>query len=282
MKELTLSAYAKINLHLEVVGRLENGYHAIESLLHSVSLCDHVTLRRRESGIALVCDDPTLDCGEGNLISRAAAAFYRESGIEPGIRIDLVKRIPTRAGMGGGSADGAATLRGLNLLYGRVLSEDRLYRIAASLGADLPFCLRARPSLARGIGDTLSDAPSLPPCHLVIAMGNDEKRSTAHAYGALDALSFTPRSIAPLWSAMESGSTERICASLFNRFEAVNPTARGGMGRLSALGAEGTLLCGSGTAFFGIFRADRALAAEEAAQAMREEGYRAWIASPIG
>lgn len=282
MKEITLNAYAKINLFLEVTGKRPDGYHNIESAMHAISLADILTARRTEGAVSMTCTDRSLSCGEDNLVIRAAKAFFAHTGITGGAEIHLRKHIPTQAGLGGGSTDAAATLRALNLLYDRPVSDDTLLQLSASLGADVPFCLYGKPAFATGIGTTLSPMCALPPCLILVAIGKESKTSTPHAYAALDAKPYVPRNPTAFLAALDRHDRNGICANLFNRFADVNPSAAQGSRLLRSLGAQGTLLCGSGAAFFGIFEPNAHALAKNAETELTKEGYQTWICTPIG
>lgn len=167
---LDLRAPAKVNLTLEVLARLPDGYHELDSWMHKVSLFDYLSFTLNKSpGIHLTCSDPSLPTDENNLVYRAADLFYREIGESPNVSINLQKNIPVAAGLGGGSSDCAATLKGLNRLYGNPLSQERLLDIGKGLGADVPFFIYPSCSArARGIGERLSDLPPLAGCFLVL------------------------------------------------------------------------------------------------------------------
>lgn len=278
MNEITLNAYAKINLFLEVNGKGEDGFHTLSTFFQSVDLCDTLTLKRGKKGFSLLCTDPALSCGEDNLVSRAAEAFFGETGREADVSVILRKKIPTQAGLGGGSADAAAALYGLNLLYGSPLGEDALYRLAETLGSDVPFCLRGGSAFGSGRGTVLSPSPALPPFPLVIAVGSGEKMPTKDAYRAIDGLQYAPVSPDGMRNALESGEIGRICDSLFNRFGdiCVQEDVRE---LLRAYGARGTLLCGSGAAVFGIFEKEEDAA--EAADGLNALGHTAFVSHPI-
>jgi 4-diphosphocytidyl-2-C-methyl-D-erythritol kinase len=167
---LELKAPAKVNLTLEVLARLPNGYHELDSWMHKVSLFDHLSLEiAQQPGIHLSCSDPSLPCDDTNLVYRAANLFYKEAGGEPRVTLALQKNIPVAAGLGGGSSDCATTLLGLNRLHGNLLSQERLLELGKSLGADVPFFLYPSCSArARGIGERLSPLPPLTHCYLVL------------------------------------------------------------------------------------------------------------------
>ncbi len=167
---LDLKAPAKVNLSLEVLAKLPNGYHELDSWMHKVSLFDHLSLKINEkAGIHLRCSDSSLPCDDTNLVWQAADLFYKDFGKAPRLAMTLQKNIPIAAGLGGGSSDCAATLKGLNHLHGNPLSQERLFELGKSLGADVPFFIHPSCSLrARGIGERLSGLPPLTGCFLVL------------------------------------------------------------------------------------------------------------------
>ena len=155
-ESLTLRAPAKLNLFLEVTGRRPDGYHTLESVMQSVSLADTLVITRRTEGCSLRCaclTGDTLPTDASNLVLRAAERFFAVSGVRGGADFHLTKRIPVCAGLGGGSTDAAAALRGLDALYRTALPRQTLLEMAASLGADVPFCLEGGCCLAHGIGE---------------------------------------------------------------------------------------------------------------------------------
>lgn len=167
---LDLMAPAKVNLCLEVLARLPNGYHELDSWMHKISLFDQLSLAIVDQpGIHLSCSDSSLPCDDRNLVYRAAALFYENIHQRPRLAISLQKNIPMAAGLGGGSSDCAATLNGLNRLHGNPLSHERLLELGKSLGADVPFFIQPFCSArARGIGERLSSLPLLTGCFLVL------------------------------------------------------------------------------------------------------------------
>ena len=167
---LDLDAPAKVNLTLEVLSRLPNGYHELDSWMHKISLFDHLSFSVGNSpGIRLFCSDPTLPCDDQNLVYKAADIFHKEVGKEPNVEIKLDKNIPVAAGLGGGSSDCAATLVGLNRLCDNPIDDERLLKIGKSLGADVPFFIQPHFSArAQGIGERLSAVPPLSNCFIVL------------------------------------------------------------------------------------------------------------------
>jgi len=164
------TAHAKVNLWLNVVGRREDGYHLLDSLVAFVDLADSVEARPSDRlSLAVTGPESAALAGEGdNLVLKAARLLAGRAGIPPLAAIGLVKRIPVAAGLGGGSADAAATLRALADLWRLALPEDALFEVAGALGADVPMCLAGRTALATGIGDRLMPAPALPPVAILL------------------------------------------------------------------------------------------------------------------
>ena len=291
MKEITVCGYAKINLHLDIVGRLENGYHAVETVMQAVSLCDDVTLILRERGeIIACCDRDGVPTDERNLAVRAALLFRERLGEDFGLRISINKRIPMAAGMAGGSADAAATLLGLNRLFGERLDGETLCSLGARLGADVPFCMAGGTSFADGIGDSLHGFPSLPDCYLVTAC-DGEGVSTPWVYGLLDRVysdfekagPHVPRGVEPLRDAMRSGILSDIAERMYNIFEepvlAERPAAARLRDLLLELGALGAMMSGSGPSVFGIFATQSA--AERAVECLSRYGIHADLCRPV-
>ena len=161
---LTVKAYAKLNLMLDILSTLPNGYHDLFMVMQSVSLCDLVTLTENDSGVlTLFCDDPRIPAGEGNLAYKAASLFFEETGLPfSGLHIQIEKQIPHAAGLAGGSADAAAVLVGLFRLFQKTPELRELIRLGAKLGSDVPFCAVGGLMLAQYTGTVLSCLPPLP------------------------------------------------------------------------------------------------------------------------
>ena len=260
MTEITLIANAKINLYLDITGRRGDGYHLIESVMQSVDLSDIVTIKRGGDGIRVSCSDPTIPENEGNICFKAATAFFEEigelignNGEKSGVDIRIEKRIPHGAGLGGGSADAAAVLVGLNRLYGGAVSGERLPEIGAAIGADVPFCMTGGVKLCKGIGEELHDTEPLPE-RVYLAVMPDHQCDTRGAYQRFDEAPL-PRN-GGLEDFLSSG--EAFPQKLYNVFQQLYKDVRidAITKRLSELGAEGASLSGSGAAVFGVFADD--------------------------
>jgi 4-diphosphocytidyl-2-C-methyl-D-erythritol kinase len=167
---MQLFAPAKINLFFKILCRREDGFHEIETLMAPVSLTDELTIEPNESGdrIDFTTDDPTLPAGEDNLVVRATRSFFSEIKKEPAARIELRKKIPHGAGLGGGSSDAASTILGLNEMFGHPLEAARLTNLAAALGSDVPFFLAQGTARCSGRGEIVQPVESLPPLSLLL------------------------------------------------------------------------------------------------------------------
>ena len=160
---ISLVAPAKINLSLRILGKRADGFHELETLMAPIGLADAVEVSHGPGhGITLTCNDPELPTGAENLCVKAAEAFRAATGLDHGIAITLLKRIPHGAGLGGGSSDAAAVLKGLNELFDHPLVDEELHQIAATLGSDIPFFLGSGPAWCRGRGEIIETVPTLP------------------------------------------------------------------------------------------------------------------------
>ena len=160
MEQIVLEARAKLNLSLDIVGRREDGYHLLEMVMQSISLSDRITIQKADT-LSLSCDKAGIPLDERNIAIKAAKAFFSALGTSFGAKIHMEKRIPSEAGMGGGSADGAAVLYGLNLLYDAGFSLLALQQIGLLVGADVPFCLQGGTAFVSGIGEKIKPLPPL-------------------------------------------------------------------------------------------------------------------------
>lgn len=160
---MKLRAPAKVNLHLKILGRRPDGYHELETLMVRAGVEDTLEFERSDSpGIQMTCSDPALSCGPENLISRAAALFFSETGLSDGVSIHVEKHIPMGAGLGGGSSNAACTLRGLDQLFSTNLGSAKLEKLAGRIGSDVAWFVRGEPALCRGRGQLLEPVSGTP------------------------------------------------------------------------------------------------------------------------
>ena len=268
MNTLAVKAFAKINLSLDILGTLPNGYHEVKMVMQTVSLYDLVELTKTESGISLSCSLKFLPVNSDNLAYRAAESFFKETGISGGVNIFLKKHIPIGAGLAGGSSNAAAVLTGLNTLYDAHLSKEKLCEIGKALGADVPYCILGGTRLAEGIGEKLSPLPPLPFCHIVLVKP-PFSISTKWAYENFDACTdIVHPPTDELIKALSERDLKGICKNMGNVLEDVSishyPILTQVKDDLVSLGAIGAQMSGSGPTVFGIFEdEEKAKAAKE-------------------
>lgn len=272
MNTCTIKAYAKINLGLDVLGTLPNGYHQVKMIMQTVGIWDELTLEKAAEGIVIATDSRELPTDENNIIYKAARLMQEEFGLPGGIRVSLQKNIPVAAGMAGGSADAAAVMKAMNMLYELELSEERLRELGVRIGADVPYCIMGGTALAEGIGEKLTMLPAAPRCVLVVAKP-DLNVSTKDVYTALDAMADYPHpDIDGMAAAIKAGDLTGVTARLGNVLELVTakqcPPVIEIRRMMDSHGAMGSLMSGSGPTVFGIF-GDRA-EAEKLAGLLRE------------
>ena len=273
-KAITRKAYAKINLGLDVVRRLPNGYHEVRMIMQNVGIYDVLTFEKADEGITLQVDHQELPADGNNLIWKAAKLLLETAGIQGGVRITLKKHIPIAAGMAGGSTDAAAAFLGINELYEIGYDIEQLKALGVKIGADVPYCIQGGTALAEGIGEVLRVLPAPPACYLVIAKP-DINVSTKFVYENLRAneLEYHP-DIDGMIKALEMGDLEGITGRLGNVLETVTVPAYPIIEEIKAVmrneGAENALMSGSGPTVFGIFTNEET--AEAAAERVKDAG----------
>jgi len=252
---LKLPSFAKINWSLRILGKRPDGYHEVATILQSISLCDEIVFELRDDDrVSLSCDDPTIPVDESNLVVRAARALSHRHGAD----IRLFKKIPAKAGLGGGSSNAAVTLLALNRLWRLGLNETDLKQIGARLGADVPFFFSGGTSLGTGIGAQLEELRDVRKQWLLVVTPNASV-STANAYAALNAPSLTSSDSLSILSSSfaEPFFVDSSQWPLHNDFEGViferEPEIRRAKETLLEAGARDALLAGSGSSVFGIF-----------------------------
>lgn len=258
MTTLYEGAFAKVNLTLDVLGKREDGYHDIKSIMQAISIRDDVEI---DIGTgkpwSLTCTDPKIPTDERNLAWKAAKVYCDTMKKDPeGLAIRITKRIPTEAGLGGGSADAAAVLRALNKHYGDPLSVMALAELGAQVGSDVPFCVLCGTAMVEGRGERLRRLPDLPECFFVVCKP-DFSCSTAELYGKLDAATIGKR---PDHQAMESallaGDLGKVCENIHNVFDPLVTEEHLELNYIKSIfnsyGAVGYQMTGSGSAVFAI------------------------------
>lgn len=274
MKRVSLRAFAKVNYALEVRGVRADGYHEISTVLQSVSLADELEVERAKEGFDLLVEPAGAKIGpaEENTIFIAWRLLGELVGEELPVRVRLRKSVPAEAGLGGGSADAAAALVGLNALFGLSLSAAELRKVGLRIGADVPFCLAGGTAFGEGIGEVLTPLPEPPPHALVVAKPAAEA-STALIYRAYDerpGASTTP-SVAPVVEALRAGSLPDLAGSIGNDLAPVTERLVPGVAELReallGAGALGAAMSGTGSAVYGLFGTE--VEARAAAEGLR-------------
>lgn len=262
MDSIKVKTSAKINLSLDVVGRKPDGYHLIESIFQSVNIYDIITVSKIENGIHLTCNEPEIPCDSRNIAYKAARLFLDKTGIKSGINIHIEKHIPSQAGLGGGSSDGAGVLYAMNTLFDTNIDICDLAKFGANISADTAFFIYGGTAFVQGIGEIINPIRLLPPIELVIAKGRSGI-STPEAYKMIDELS-EPNHIdtRKLLKAIDKGKFMYHCNCCGNIFEQVTSIIDvfDIKKRMLTNGAENAVMSGSGSAVFGIFKDSEAAA----------------------
>lgn len=256
--KISIKASAKVNLLLDLTAVLENGYHSIYTVMQSVGIFDTVTVETNESGkISLTCSDKTMPTDNKNTAWKAAEKYFEYIG-KPvsGVNIHIEKVIPSQAGMAGGSADAAAVIKALDILYGTNLTDDDLFRIGEKVGADVPFCIAGGTRLCLNKGEVMAKLPDLPKCFIVVAKP-DQGISTKEAYDNYDSAEWIrhPDNEGFLFAATQS-NFDIMCKKAANVFEQVVEVSD--RVKIKAImrnnNAKLAMMTGSGAAVFGVFK----------------------------
>lgn len=295
-KSVTVRIPAKINLTLDVVGRRQDGYHFIKSVMQSISLYDELKIAAVEGeDITIKCEYPDIPkgkypdipCDDRNLVAKAAREFFAQTHRPPmGLEVRIIKRIPPLSGMAGGSADAAGTLLGLNYLMKADMTTEELCDIGREIGADVPFCIVGGTAMVEGIGEFLTPLPALPDCYVVVAWG-DEGISTQESFHRFDQytdlshLADANHASDDCVAAIASGSLEALASVCHNALE--EGTKLLDIVQIKTIFANSDAMCsvmtGTGSAVFGIFPKKRG--AEACADELNSQGYSCSMCTPV-
>lgn len=273
-QNLQLNAYAKINLGLDVVRRLENGYHEVKMIMQTVNIFDTLFFEKTESGIQLMVDNSEIPSDENNLVVKATRLMFDTYKLTGGVKIFLKKRIPIAAGMAGGSTDAAAALKGINQLFEINATDEELKEIAVKLGADVPYCIMGTTALSEGIGERLTKLPSPPKCYVLVAKP-DIFVSTKFVYEnlKLNQIKIHP-DIDGMIENIKLGNLKEITNRMENVLETVTikeyPVIENIKDLMKQKGALNALMSGSGPTVFGIYDSKELI--EEAYEKLKQEG----------
>lgn len=276
MKEVRLKARAKINISLDVVRKREDGYHDLSMIMQTVNLYDKVNLRiasKKAAPIVIKTNLSFLPTDDKNLVYKVIEYMKQSYDIKENVFVDLYKLIPIGAGLAGGSADAAATIKAMDKLFHLGLSKDEMIAIGKKFGADIPYCIVGGTVLAEGIGDQMTLLEAFPECYIVIAKPNVSV-STAFVYGNLriDEIANRPNN-KTLIEAIQHKDLNAISSNLCNVLEEVTIKEYPIISQIKEMmiehGAKGALMSGSGSAVFGIF--DRKDRATKAASVLKQQ-----------
>lgn len=259
-KTIKMRSHAKLNLSLEVLGKRDDGYHEIRSLMVPIELFDEINMEIVENGIECVCDNPDVPEGKDNLAYKAVDLFLQESGLKFGLKIKIQKNIPVGAGLGGGSGNASIVLKELNNLCGEILSKDKLDDLASRLGSDVPFFLRDGPQWATGRGEKLKPAPHLPDWYYLVVYPGI-KISSKWAYSNLPLTIDDKKNKIYIFKVGEFELINHLELAVIGDYPIIGVLKR----RLLEAGAVAALMTGSGSAVYGVFKEQ-----EAAESAMRE------------
>lgn len=278
-KSVTVLAPAKLNLSLDVVGTLPNGYHDLDMVMQTIDLYERLELRRSQY-LNLRMPGSFVPVNEKNTAVKAAIAFFNYTGLLAGVDITIHKKVPVRAGMAGGSADAAGVLVGLNELYGARLSMSELCAIGAGIGADVPFALMGGTCRVRGVGDLIKPLPPCPDCWFVVVMPS-VGISTPEAFQRYDQMgSPVHPNCDKQEAAVRADDLSGVCAAAGNALEHCSGATETPSicALLNENGALTSLMTGSGAAVFGVFEQEEQ--AKAAADALRGEYKQVYLARP--
>ncbi|MBQ8894812.1 MAG: 4-(cytidine 5'-diphospho)-2-C-methyl-D-erythritol kinase [Clostridia bacterium] len=286
MSSVTLRAYAKINLSLDVVGKREDGYHLLESVFQGISLYDDVRVMREEGsgGITVRCNLPYIPTDRRNIVYKVAETFFKAARISNyQVTIELNKTIPSGAGLGGGSADGAAVFSALCRLYKASFSTEEATALLVPLGADIPFFLHSGTMLARGVGEILTPAPPLQDCCIVLAKPK-AGASTKEIFCKLKEVGIPRHPDTPgVLRSLETGDLGLLARSAGNVLENATIPLCPQIGKLKGIlqkcGADLALMTGSGSTVFGIFTDEKQ--ARRAMRTLRKHTRLVYLTRPI-
>jgi len=259
MDSITVNAYAKINLGLDVLRRRADGYHDVRMIMQSLDLHDIITITKLPTeGITIKTNLSYLPNDQGNLIYKAAALFLDTLSLEEGLDLRLEKNIPVAAGLAGGSSDAAATLKGLNTLYQAGLSTEELMKLGVKIGADVPYCLMLGTALSEGIGELLTPLSPIPSCYILLVKP-DISVSTRYVYENLRLTeTLLHPDIARMRVSLETGDLNTLARNMDNILQSVTtkdyPIINEIKHKMLELGALTSLMSGSGPTVFGIYK----------------------------
>ena len=258
MNKIEIDSYSKINLTLNILGKRQDGYHNIETIMQSVNLADRIFIKEEKEGIEIKCSHPLIPVDTQSLTYRTAEKILNRYRVTKGVKIEIDKKIPLASGMAGGSANSASILVGINKLFDMNLSNKDLREIGEELGMDVPFCIQNGTALAYHKGEKVTPLPFINPPLWVIIINPGFEIPTKWAYNNidLDRIEKEKNNIKDMLKALKDRELPEIAKNLFNSFEGLAIKKYPEIGkikdRLIKEGAMGALMSGSGPTVFGI------------------------------
>ncbi|MDD5688460.1 MAG: 4-(cytidine 5'-diphospho)-2-C-methyl-D-erythritol kinase [Elusimicrobia bacterium] len=267
MAEVKLKANAKVNLFLDVLNKRKDGYHNIKTIFQEISLSDDIFIREIKKGIKIFCSNPKIPTGKKNLVYKAADLLKKYFNIKKGLEIKIKKRIPIGAGLGGGSSDAAAVLKGLNKLWNLKISKNIIIKMAKQIGADVPFFIEGGRCLATGIGDKLKKIPVKDEFYVIVKPNFEI--STKFVYSRLKVLTKSKKkySINGHYNRLED-----VVIPLYPEIKRIKD-------KLVFYGADYSLMSGSGSCVFGIVK--NKTTGGEIRKHLGKEGYSVWLVHAV-
>jgi len=258
MENLKLKAYAKINLSIDLLGKRDDGYNEVKMIMQTVNIFDEIYLNKIEDGIVIECDNDNVPKGSQNIVYKVASLMFNTYNIKSGLKIKIVKNIPQEAGLGGGSADAAATIEGINKLFNLNLDLDKLLKIGVQIGADVPYCIYKNTVIATGIGEKLTRINNFDDVDVVIVKPNFGV-STKEVYEGFDySLKKEHPDFKVLLKAIEDKDIDSVANNMVNVLETVtqnrNPIIKEIKSELMKYGALGAMMSGSGPTVFALYK----------------------------
>ena len=283
MSALFAKAYAKVNLSLDVVGKREDGYHELSGVMQQISLCDDVWAAPAKD-ISIRCDLPFIPTDERNILHKAAKAFFEYTDIcDKGVAFTLHKRVPSGAGLGGGSGDGTAAVKLLDKMYSTHLTPAQMIEILTPVGADLPFFVYGGTALAEGIGEKLKPLTPLKQGAMVL-LKPAFSLPTPGIFAAMDAMDSYPHpSAQKMVEAVEGGDLTAVAAAMGNSMqcavEQMHPVITTLVGELRGAGALNAVMSGSGSTVYGLFEGVES--AKKAALSLIKDDRFCYVVTPV-
>lgn len=280
---MRIKAYAKINVLLDVVGKKENGYHLLEMIMQSIDLYDLIDVTKIEKGIDIKCNKSYIPVNSKNIAYKAAELFINTYGINEGVSINIYKNIPTSAGLGGGSSDGAAVLKAMREIFDVKINDKELEELGVKIGADVPFCINGGTAFCEGIGEVITPINKFRNKILVVVKPKFGV-STKWVYSEYDKiLNVRKPETEKILKAVKDDDVKEVSLNMANVLEDVTTSKYGIISKIKRdmirFGALGSMMSGSGPSVFAFF--EDSLSAQRCFEKMKENYHETFITRTI-